>query len=132
MSAFYLVKGYAFNKNKSARGCSGIAQEFIDQQSLDKVMAIDAQQHNAIFVFVNKETGLEIKHNRVLNLEPVSDDLKIDFDDYQHDGHAGPLYIILPDNYAGPKEKFIVKAFPGYKDWYGVMLSDKYVMYAAK
>jgi hypothetical protein len=47
-------------------------------------------------------------------------------------GHAGPLYIILPDSYAGPKEKMILKSFPDYKGWYGSMLSNKYVMYGAK
>ena len=131
-SILYLTKGYSFNKNKSAHGVSGIAQEFIDQPSLDKIMAIDRQQKNATFVFVNKDIGLEITHNRILNLEPIGDDLKIDFDDYEYDGHAGPLYIILPDAYAGPKEKFILKSFPNYKGWYGSMLSDKYVIYEAK
>ena len=47
-------------------------------------------------------------------------------------GHAGPLYIILPESYNGPKEKFVLKAFQDYKGWYGSMLSDAYVMYAAK
>jgi hypothetical protein len=131
-SISYLVKGYRYNKNKSAHGVSGIAQQSIDQAALDKVIAIDRQVRNATFVFVNKELGLEIKNNRVLGLEPVGNDLKIDFDDYEHDGHAGPLYIILPDNYAGPKEKFILKSFPDYRGWYGSKLSDNYVMYQAK
>jgi hypothetical protein len=130
-SILYLVKGYTFN-TKSAHGVSGISQEFIDQTSLDKIMAIDRQQKNATFVFINKAIGLEIIHNRILNLEPIGDDLKIDFDDYEYDGHAGPLYIILPDSYAGPKEKMILKSFPDYKGWYGSMLSNKYVMYEAK
>jgi len=130
-SIWYLVKGYRYNKNKSAHGISGIAQQNIDQIALDKVMAIDNQVNNATFVFVNKELGLEIKHNRILGLEAIGDDLRIDMDDYLHDGHSGPLYIILPDNYAGPKEKFILKSFPDYKHWYGDKLSDKYVMYKA-
>jgi hypothetical protein len=131
-SMFYLVKGYRFNKNKSAHGVSGIAQQAIDQTALNKVMARDQRVRNATFVFVNKDLGLEIEHNRVLGLEPIGDDLKIDMDNYEYDGHAGPLYIILPDSYAGPKEKFILKSFPDYKGWYGSMLSDKYVMYEAK
>jgi len=130
-SIWYLVKGYRYNKNKSAHGISGIAQQNIDQTALDKVMAIDNQVHNATFVFVNKELGLEIKNNRILGFEAIGDDLRIDIDDYLHDGHAGPLYIILPDNYAGPKEKFILKSFPDYKHWYGDKLSDKYVIYKA-
>jgi hypothetical protein len=131
-SILYLVKGYTYNKNKSAHGVSGIAQQFIDQPSLDKIMALDRQQKNATFVFLSKDIGLEIIHNRVLNLEPIGNDLKIDLDDYEYDGHAGPLYIILPDSYAGPKEKMILKSFPDYKGWYGSMLSNKYVMYEAK
>lgn len=131
-SIIYLVKGYTFNKNISAHGISGIAQEAIDQPSLDKIMEIDRQEKNATFVFVSKDIGLEIMYNRVLNLEPIGPDLKIDFDDYVHHGHAGPLYIILPDSYGGPKEKFILKSFPDYKGWYGSMLSNKYVMYQAK
>jgi hypothetical protein len=130
-SIFYLVKGYLYNKNKSAHGISGIAQQTIDQTALNKVMAIDQQVRNATFVFVNKELGLEIKNNRALGLEPIGNELKINMDDYEYDGHAGPLYIILPDNYAGPKEKFILKSFPDYKGWYGDKLSDKYVLYKA-
>jgi hypothetical protein len=130
-SILYLVKGYTFN-TKSAHGVSGISQEFIDQTSLDKLMAIDRQKKNATFVFINNSIGLEITHNRVVNLEPIGDNLKIDFDDYEYDGHAGPLYIVLPDSYAGPKEKMILKSFPDYKGWYGSMLSSKYVMYEAK
>ena len=131
-SLIYLVKGYTFNRNKSARGISGIAQQAIDQTALNKIMALDSQQRGAIFVFVNKDLGLEVAHNRVLCLEPIGENLKIDMDDYEYDGHAGPLYIILPESYAGPKEKFILKSFPGYKGWYGSMLSDKYVMYLAR
>lgn len=129
---FYMIKGYTFNKTKSAHGISGIAQQTIDQTALNKIMALDRQQRNATFVFVNKELGLEIVHNRTVGLEPIGNELKIDLDDYEYDGHAGPLYIILPESYAGPKEKFILKCFPGYKGWYGSMLSDRYVMYQAR
>lgn len=130
-SILYLVKGFVYNKNESARGISGFAQQNIDQTALDKIMAIDRRVHNATFVFVNKELGLEIKNNRVVGLEPISDALRINMDDYEYNGHAGPLYIILPDNYAGPKEKFVLKSFPGYRSWYGSKLSDKYVLYQA-
>lgn len=128
---FYLADNYLYNKNQSARGISGFAQRNIDQTALNKVIAIDKRVHNATFVFVNKELGLEIKNNRVVGLEPIGDDLKINMDDYEYDGHAGPLYIILPDKYAGPKEKFILKSFPDYKEWYGDKLSDQFVLYSA-
>lgn len=131
-SVIYLAKGYSYNKNKSARGVSGIAQQAIDQKSLNQIMALDEQNTDATFVFISASLGLEIKHNRVITLQPIGDDLKIDFDDYEYDGHAGPLYIILPESYNGPREKMMLKSFPGYKGWYGSMLSDGYVMYAAK
>jgi len=131
-SLIYLAKGYSYNKNRSARGVTGIAQWAIDQKSLNQIIALDEQNTDATFVFVNASLGLEVTHNRVITLQPIGDDLRIDFDDYEYDGHAGPLYIILPESYAGPKEKMILKSFPGYKGWYGSMLSDGYVMYAAK
>jgi hypothetical protein len=95
-------------------------------------MALDKKNTNAIFVFVSESMPLEIKHNRVIVLPPIGDDLKIEYDDYEQGGHVGPLFIILPEKYAGPKEKMILKAFPDYKGWYGSMLSDNTVMYAAK
>ena len=131
-SIIYASKGYTFNKNKSARGISGIAQHGIDQKSLNQIMALDDQNRDAIFVFVNESLGLEIKNNRVITLDPIGDDLRIEFDDYQQGGHAGPLYIILPESYNGPREKMILKCFPDYNGWYGIMLSDGYVMYSAK
>ncbi|MBS1527138.1 MAG: hypothetical protein JST19_15910, partial [Bacteroidetes bacterium] len=131
-SIIYATKGFIYNKNKSAHGTTGIAQKAIDQRSLDQILALDKKNTNAIFVFVNESLGLEIKHNRVITLEPIGDNLTINLDDYEYDGHAGPLYIILPENYNGPKEKMILKAFPDYKGWYGSMLSDNYVMYQAR
>ena len=113
-------------------GVTGIAQQAIDQKSLDKIIALDKQNTNATFVFVNESLGLEIKRNRVITLQPIGNDLRLPFTDSESEGHAGPLYIILPASYAGPKEKFILKAFPDYKGWYGSMLSDGYVMYTAK
>jgi hypothetical protein len=131
-SVIYAVKGYTYNKNESAHGVSGFAERGIDQKALNQVMALDKKNTNAIFVFVSESMPLEIKHNRVIVLPPIGDDLKIEYDDYEQGGHAGPLFIILPEKYAGPKEKMILKAFPDYKGWYGSMLSDNTVMYAAK
>src|SRR6185437_3736527 len=39
----YLIKGYRFNENTSARGITGIAQPNIDQKSLDQVMKLDRE-----------------------------------------------------------------------------------------
>lgn len=131
-SARYLVKGMDVNKTLAARGTTGIAQPNIDQASLNQVMKLDRENRNAVFIFVSDDIGLEIMHNRIITLQPIGDDLKINTDDYRYEGHGGPLYIILPENYAGPKEKMIMKSFPGYKGWNESMLSAKYVLYSAK
>jgi len=128
----YLIKGYKVNNNINAKGVTGVAQPNIDQQSLDRIIKLDKKNKNAVFVFVSIDLGLEIKNNRIITLPDIGDDLKIDVDDYRYEGHAGPLYIILPETYSGPKEKMIMKSFPGYKGFNVSMLSDKYVLYAAK
>lgn len=128
----YLIKGYTINKNLSARGASGISQINIDQQALNAVMKLDKENRNAVFVFIANDIGLEVLHNRVINLSPIGDDLKIDVDYYRYEGFAGPLYIVLPESYNGPKEKMIMKSFPGYAGFNLSMLSDKYVLYSAK
>ena len=111
---------------------AAIALTPLDQPTLDSIKALDKQNHDVTFVLVNKLPGTETMHNRVLSLPPIGNDLRIDMNKYLHKGHDGPIYIILPNSYAGPKEKFIMKSFPAYKGWYGSMLSDKFVMYAAK
>ena len=131
-SVLYVSTGYSYNKNHSARGNSGLAQPYIDQPALDQILAIDKQNTNAIFVFVDPGLSIEIKHNRVIVLDPIGDDLKIDYEDYEHSGHAGPLYIILPERYAGPREQMILRSFPQYRGWEGTTLSDGYVMYTAR
>ena len=132
ISIGYLIKGYRFNKNKSARGITGIAQPNIDQPSLNQVMKLDRENKDAVFVFVSNDIGLEIQHNRIITLQPIGADLKINTDDYVYKGFAGPLYIVLPESYAGPKEKLIMKSFPGYAGFNLSMLSDNYVLYTAK
>jgi len=127
----YLVKGYEIN-GAGARGVSGIAQPNIDQQSLNYIMKLDKENNNATFVFISDDLGLEILHNRIITLQPIGDDLKINIDDYRYDGFAGPLYIVLPESYNGPKEKMIMKSFPGYTGFNLSMLSPNYVLYSAK
>ena len=53
-------------------------------------------------------------------------------DEYTYDGFSGPLFIVLPETYNGPKEKLIMKSFKGYTGWNVSMLSKDYVLYAAK
>jgi hypothetical protein len=127
----YVVKGFKIN-SRNAKGITGIAQPNIDQQSLNYIMKLDRESRNAVFVFITDDLGLEIVNNRIITLPPIGDDLKIDLDDYNYDGFAGPLYIVLPESYNGPKEKMTMKSFPGYTGFNVSMLSDKYVLYAAK
>lgn len=128
----YTIKGYSINNTLSARGTTGLAQPNIDQPALNTVMKLDQENKKAVFVFVSNEIGLEVNHNRIINLPPISDDLKIDMDDYRYEGHAGRLFIILPETYNGPKEKMIMKSFPGYKGFNLSILSSKFVLYSSK
>ena len=132
LSVTYVVKGFRLNQNAAARGITGLAQPNIDQAALKTIMRIDKENRNATFVFTSNEIGLEILQNRIITLPPISADLRIKADDYRYDGHAGPLYIVLPESYAGPKEKLIMKSFPGYKGFNISMLSNNYVLYSAK
>jgi hypothetical protein len=131
-SVHYLFKGFYFNKNISAHGESGIAQPNIDQQSLTRVMQLDKENKNAVFVFISNDVGLEVLHNRIITLPIINDELKIDMDEYTYDGFGGPLFIILPESYNGPKEKMIMKSFPGYKRFDISPLSNNYMLYEAR
>jgi len=130
-SIFYLIGGYKAN-SMAARGTTGIAQPNVDQVSLNTLMKLNKENKNAVFVFMSNDIGLEILHNRIITLPPIGDDLKIDVDNYRYQGFAGPLYIVLPESYNGPKEKLIMKSFPGYAGWQLSMLSPNYVLYEAK
>ena len=127
----YLIKGFNINRNLTAKGVTGISQPNIDQASLNQLIKLDNENKNATFVFISNDIGLEILHNRTITLPPIGDDLKIDADDYRYDGFSGPLFIVLPERYNGPKEKLIMKSFPGYTGFNISMLSDRYVLYAA-
>ena len=126
----YLVKGYQFNSRK-ARGITGIAQPNIDQASLNQVLKLDREKRGITFVFIGDDIGLELQHNRYISLEPIADSLSINTNDYEYDGFAGPLYVILPETYNGPKEKLVMKSFPNYAGWNVSMLDKDYVLYVA-
>ncbi|MDN5286192.1 MAG: hypothetical protein JWR38_2466 [Mucilaginibacter sp.] len=132
LSFKYFTQGYRQNKNISARGTSGLAQQFIDQPSLNYIMDLDRKNTNALFVFNSPDLGLEINDNRIITLDPIEDDTKIDYESYEHKGHAGPIFILLPSSYMGPKSNIILKCFPGYTGFKMEMLSNNYVLYSAK
>ncbi|WP_413666186.1 hypothetical protein ACEN9X_16570 [Mucilaginibacter sp. Mucisp86] len=128
----YFVPSYFQNKNTSAHGYSGIAQLFIDQPSLNYIRNLDKQNTNAIFVVTSPDLSLEIEHNRTITVEAIGPDVAIDFDDYVYKGHAGPLYIVLPSDYIGPKSTIMRKCFPGYKGFKMTMLSNQFILWEAK
>jgi hypothetical protein len=127
----FFVKGYIFNKNISARGSSGMAQEFIDQPALNYMMQLDKQNNNAVFVFVSADISLEILHNRIITIDPPPKDAIFDNDDYSYAGHAGPLYILLPSNHSDRANMFM-KFFPDYQSFSQQKLGTKYILYSAK
>ena len=102
-----------------------------DPQFFTDVVIVELDR-STTFVFISNDIGLEVLHNRIITLPIIGNDLKIDVDDYDYDGFAGPLYIVLPESYNGPKEKMIMKSFKGYAGWNISMLSDKYVLYEAR
>jgi len=128
----FFIKAFTFNKNISARGISGMAQEFIDQPSLNYIMNLDKQSKQAIFVFTSADLPLEITHNRAINIDPIEPGAVIDMDDYTYSGHAGPLHILLPAKYAGAQAQMLMKFFPDYKDFTQQKLSAGYILYSAK
>ena len=127
----YLIQGYSVNR-KVPKGITGIAQPNIDQTSLNEIMKLDKENRNLTFVLIGDDIGLEILHNRIIPLQPIGDDLKIDTGDYKYVGHAGPLYIVLPVDYKGLREKMILESFPGYSGFNESMMSPYYVLYSAK
>jgi hypothetical protein len=128
----FLATRYLINKNNSARGNSGIAQEYIDQPSLNYIMNLDRQNNDAIFAFANPDLGLEIEHNRIITINAPQVGDTIDYGDYVYDGHAGPLYMLLPTSYTGARAAMLMKFFPGYSNFLIKKLSPAYVLYAAK
>ena len=128
----FLIKGYRFNKNISARGNSGMAQEYIDQPSLNYIMQLDQQNRNAIFAFTSSDLGLEIIHNRVITLDVPPLAGTINYDDYGYDGHAGPLYILLPASYNQTTLNMFMKFFPDYHNFTIKKLSPKYLLCSAQ
>jgi hypothetical protein len=133
LSVQFLYSGLSRNST-GPYGASGISQQFIDQPSLTYLQHLDKQHpNNALFVFISADLGLEILHNRIITLEPVGPDIKFDYEDYIHHGHAEPLYILLPADYASNgKAEVIKKCFPDYEKFTVKELSEDYLLYTSQ
>jgi hypothetical protein len=129
-SCQYLIYFPGTNK-KAAHGISGISQQFIDQKSLNYILDLDKQKTNALFVFISADIGLEIRHNRIITLDPY-DASVAEADRTPYMGHAGTIYMVLPANYAKKELAVMYKYFPGYKDFTTTPLSKDYTLYTAQ
>lgn len=128
----FFIKCYHFNATVAARGNSGMAQEYIDQTSLNYIMQLDKQNNHAVFAFISSDIGLEIKHNRVITLDIPPSVATVNYDDYAYDEHAGPLYMVLPAGYNAAIDTMFTKFFPGYSNFTSKKLSKDYVLFSAK
>jgi hypothetical protein len=135
LSFRYFVPGFQQNKLYNARGTSGLAQIGADQQTLNYIMDLDRKNSNAIFVFIQPDLGLEIKHNRIITVDPM-DAVQVSpkdyYDNFTYKGHAGPVYILLPSAYSGVRSNIITHCFPDYQDFKMEQLSPDYILYSAK
>lgn len=127
-SLSYLIGGYRVNKNEESHGVSGVTQQFIDDTAMQDVLNLDNTEKNATFVFTSPDLALEITHNRVINIDPIDQHLRIDLQAYLYKGFSGPLHILLPSSYRGVKMSMILKCFPGYKAFKFKQLSEDYFM----
>lgn len=128
----FLVNGYLLHKNISGRGTTGFAQQTIDQQSLNYLLKLNDENKDAIFVFTTADLSLEMTHNRIIILDPIILGVPLNYDDYSYDGHAGPLYLLLPANYTAEQDSIAMKFFRGYKGFTQQKLGKSYVLYSAK
>jgi hypothetical protein len=128
-----IYSDYNYNKDEATRGNSGLAQQFIDQPTMNYLLQLDKQERNATFAFVSADLGLEIQHNRIITIEPIGLNVRVKYEDYTYNGHAGPLHIMLPSDYEQHgRTKFLLKCFPGYKDFKVVKLTEDYTVYSAE
>jgi hypothetical protein len=127
----YFIGNYKYNVKVSAHGPTGFSQLFADQQAMDYLQLLDGQHHNdAVFVFTSADLGLEIMHNRMITLDAPDDNGNQTYvADNEHDGYAGPLYILLPAYYITNGNALLVEqAFPAYRHFEIKQLSKNYVV----
>jgi hypothetical protein len=135
-SANYFISDYKNKVKTSAYGPSGISQFAIDQQALNYLQNLDKQHpNNALFAFISADLGLDIIHNRIITLDDMEGEdanTSTYTDDNLYDGHAGPLFILLPAYYATNGNAAIIqKCFPGYSNFSTKKLSKNYILLSA-
>ena len=127
----YFTANYKYNVKVSAHGPTGFSQLFADQPAMDYLQLLDKQHHNdALFVFTSADLGLEIIHNRMITLDAPDDNGNQNYAaNNEHNGYAGPLYILLPACYITNGNAHLVEqAFPAYQHFEVKQLSKNYVV----
>ncbi len=124
----FMVTGFDRNANYASHGTTGFAQVAIDQLTLNYVRKLDELQHNAIFVFLSPELGLEVSHNRIITFEHGKAEKGLDI----YLGHAGPIYIVMSKSIGANKASAYFKNFPGYSNFSEKSVGNDYVVYSAK
>jgi hypothetical protein len=121
-----------YNGNKgAAKGNTGLSQVIYDKRTLDEIVKIDREHHNAVFVVMSSDIGAEIYNNRVITME---DDMPDDFfATLKYRGKAGPVYILMPARYLkNGRELNIIKAFTDYHNFASRQLGPDYYLYYAE
>jgi len=71
-----------------------------------------------------------IKHNRVLTLDEYDNNTAGNMTPYN--GHAGPVFMLLPASYTNKALITMFKYFPGYKNFVAAPLGKNFVLYSAR
>jgi hypothetical protein len=124
----FMYTGFDRNAHWASHGNTGFAQVFIDQPMLSHITMLDKQQHNALFVFLTSDLVFEINNNRVITFEPGKAELGQDV----YNGHAGPIYVMLPKSYEANKVAAYLKNFKDYTNFTVEKSTTDYVLYSAQ
>jgi hypothetical protein len=127
----YFVSCYNVNTHISAHGPSGFSQQFVDQDGLDYLQQLDkTAPPNAMFAFISNDLGLDILHHRIISMDPFEEiDAATYITNNEYDGHAGPLYVLLPEGFIknGNVNAFKL-CFKGYKSFTIKSISKRYIL----
>jgi len=124
----FMYTGFDRNAHWASHGNTGFAQVFIDQPMLSHIIMLDKQQHNALFVFLTSDLVFEISNNHVITFEPGKAEQGQDI----YNGHAGPIYVMLPKSYEANKVAAYLKNFKGYANFIVEKSTADYTLYLAQ
>lgn len=117
------------NRNEALSANTRVHQDLLDNQTLLKLHQLDNQyQHQALFVVMSPEIGLEIEQNRILVMS--FDGIAKGQDEETYDGRVKKLFLFVPTLYTKGKSAQLIKsAFTDYKSFREEKISDRYMLY---